>query len=262
MTVWFVFEDLKLRSLSALILLSVLFLFAFIAPFLITPSLYVLNILFLRELFKLFSFKKEQLFFNYLLITLCIFPLYFAQTNLSITLVFNLCLFFLFLYFSKSKGLSFFVIYVNLSISFLLSLLVSITEVGGISFFVILVLAVAFADIGGYFGGRIIGGPKVLEKISPSKTWAGIFVGWMMVITFYYTLESYNLFGSDFFVFVFLGIAISSQVGDFIESYIKRNLGVKDTGKIIPGHGGLLDRFDGLIFTSFFVKIIDVYLKI
>ena len=75
-------------------------------------------------------------------------------------------------------------------------------------------------------------------------------------------LESYNLFGSDFFVFVFLGIAISSQVGDFIESYIKRNLGVKDTGKIIPGHGGLLDRFDGLIFTSFFVKIIDVYLKI
>ena len=72
----------------------------------------------------------------------------------------------------------------NLSISFLLSLLVSPTEVGGISFFVILVLSVAFADIGGYFGGRIIGGPKVLEKISPSKTWAGIFVGWMMVITF------------------------------------------------------------------------------
>ena len=84
----------------------------------------------------------------------------------------------------------------------------------------------------------------------------------MLVITFYFTLESYNLFGSDFFVFVFLGIAISSQVGDFIESYIKRNLGVKDTGNIIPGHGGLLDRFDGLIFTSFFVKIIDVYLKI
>ena len=62
------------------------------------------------------------------------------------------------------------------------------------------------------------------------------------------------------FVFVFLGIAISSQVGDFIESYIKRNLGVKDTGKIIPGHGGLLDRFDGLIFTRFFVKVIDFFL--
>ena len=60
----------------------------------------------------------------------------------------------------------------------------------------------------------------------------------------------------------FLGIALSSQVGDFIESYIKRNLGVKDTDNIIPGHGGLLDRFDGLIFASFFVKIIDLYLTI
>ena len=61
-------------------------------------------------------------------------------------------------------------------------------------------------------------------------------------------------------VFVFFGIALSSQVGDFIESYIKRNLGVKDTGNIIPGHGGLLDRFDGLICASFFVKTIDFFL--
>ena len=67
-------------------------------------------------------------------------------------------------------------------------------------------------------------------------------------------------FQSDFFIFVFLGIALSSQVGDFIESFMKRNFGVKDTGNIIPGHGGLLDRFDGLIFASFFVKIVDFYL--
>ena len=56
---------------------------------------------------------------------------------------------------------------------------------------------------------------------------------------------------------MFLGIALSSQVGDFIESFMKRNFGVKDTGNIIPGHGGLLDRFDGLIFATFFVKIVD-----
>ena len=159
-------------------------------------------------------------------------------------------------------GLSFFIIYVNLSISFLISLLVSPTEIGGESFFVVLVLAVAFTDIGGYFGGRIIGGPKVLKKVSPSKTWAGIFVGWIMVIIFYFVLRQFNLFVSDFFVFIFFGIALSSQVGDFVESYIKRNLGVKDTGNIIPGHGGLLDRFDGLICASFFVKIIEFYLTI
>ena len=80
------------------------------------------------------------------------------------------------------------------------------------------------------------------------------------MITFYYVLKAFNLYASDFFVLVFLGIALSSQVGDFIESYIKRNLGVKDTGNIIPGHGGLLDRFDGLICASFFVKIIDFFL--
>jgi len=74
---------------------------------------------------------------------------------------------------------------------------VSQTELGGQSFFVILVLIVAFADIGGYFGGRIIGGPKVFEKISPNKTWAGIFLGWITVIAFYYILKSFDLFVSD-----------------------------------------------------------------
>ena len=257
---WFVFEDLKLRTLSALILLLILFLFAVIAPFLLTPSLYILNVLFLRELFRLYSFKKEPNIFNLILIAVCIFPLYFSQNFLSMTFFLNGCLFFLIFYLSKSMGLSFFIVYVNLSISFLLNLLVSSTEIGGESFFVVLVLVVAFADIGGYLGGRIIGGPKVFEKISPNKTWAGIFFGWITVITFYYILKAFNLFVSDFFVFVFFGIALSSQVGDFIESYIKRNLGVKDTGNIIPGHGGLLDRFDGLICASFFVKIIDFFL--
>ena len=104
-----------------------------------------------------------------------------------------------------------------------MNLLESQTELGGESFFVVLVLVVAFADIGGYFGGRIFGGPKVFEKISPNKTWAGIFLGWITVITFYYILKAFNLFASDLFVFIFFGIALSSQVGDFIESYIKRN---------------------------------------
>ncbi|MDA9703051.1 phosphatidate cytidylyltransferase [Paracoccaceae bacterium] len=256
----FVFEDLKLRTFSGLLLLAILFSLAVIAPFLFTPSLYILNVLFLLELFRLYSFKKEPNILNLILISICIFPLYFSQDFLSVTFFLNGCLFFLIFYLSKSVGLSFFIVYVNLSISCLLNLLASSTKIGGESFFVVLVLIVAFADIGGYFGGRIIGGPKVFEKISPNKTWAGIFLGWITVIAFYYILKSFDLFVSDFFIFVFFGIALSSQVGDFIESYIKRNLGVKDTGNMIPGHGGLLDRFDGLIFASFFVKIVDYFL--
>ncbi len=259
---WFVFEDLKLRSLSALILISFLFFFAFIAPFLLVTSICVLNMLFIRELFKLFNFKKHSSFNNIILIAVCVFPLYFAQTDLALTFFLNFCLFFLILYFSQSKGLSLFIVYVNLSVSCLLSLLASPTEIGGASFFIIFVLAVACADIGAYFGGRMIGGPKVWEVVSSGKTWAGIFAGWISVIVFYYILKLFGLYPSDFFIFVFFGIALSSQVGDFIESHIKRNLGVKDTDNIIPGHGGLLDRFDGLIFASFFVKIVDFYLTI
>ncbi|MBR64042.1 MAG: hypothetical protein CML48_01515 [Rhodobacteraceae bacterium] len=257
---FFVFEDLKLRSLSALILILLLFLLTIITPFLLTPLLFLFNILLIVETFRLYSFKKESFFFHIFLVGISAFPAYFAQTDLSITLLLNIFLYFFILYLSRSMGLSFLLVYVNLSISFLLSLITSQTEVGGISFFIVLVLAVALTDIGGYFGGRIIGGPKVLEKVSPSKTWAGIFVGWLMVIIFYYVLQLLNSFESDLFVFVFLGIALSSQFGDFIESYFKRSLGVKDTGNIIPGHGGLLDRFDGLICASVFVKIIDFYL--
>ena len=254
------FEDLKLRAISAIILVSILFLFALVIPILLVPSIYILNILFLRELFDLFIIKNKLPLNNIFLATVCIIPLYFSQTDLALTFFFNVVLLFLVFYLSRSIGLSFLVLYVNLSISCLLSLLASPTEIGGKSFFVVFVLAVAVADIGGYFGGRIIGGPKVFEKVSPGKTWAGIIAGWISVFLYYQILRYFDLFTSDFFIFVFLGIALSSQVGDFIESFMKRNFGVKDTGNIIPGHGGLLDRFDGLIFATFFVKIVDFYL--
>ena len=254
------FEDLKLRAISAIILVSILFLFALVIPILLVPSIYILNILFLRELFDLYNFKNKLPLNNIFLATVCIIPLYFSQTDLALTFYFDVFLLFLVLSLSRSIGLSFLVLYLNLSISCLLSLLASPTEIGGNSFFVVFVLAVAVADIGGYFGGRIIGGPKVFEKVSPGKTWAGIIAGWISVFLYYQILRYFDLFTSDFFIFVFLGIALSSQVGDFIESFMKRNFGVKDTGNIIPGHGGLLDRFDGLIFASFFVKIVDFYL--
>lgn len=256
------FEDLKLRSISALALLSILFFFAAITPFLLVPSLYLLNILFLYELFNLYGLKKKKLVFNALLYVPCIFPLYFSDTNLPLTIFLNLILFFYILYLSSSRSLSFFVVYVNLALSFLINLISSPTYVGGIGFFIVFVLVVALSDVGGYFGGRLIGGPKVLKQISPSKTWAGIIVGWSLVVLFHQILKSFQFPLFDFSILVFFGIALFSQVGDFIESYIKRSLGVKDTSDIIPGHGGLLDRFDGLICATYFIKIVDLYLVI
>ena len=79
----------------------------------------------------------------------------------------------------------------------------SSTEIGGESFFVVLVLVVAFADIGVILVAVLLEVQRSLKEISPNKTWAGIFLGWITVITFYYILKSFNLFVSDFFVFVF-----------------------------------------------------------
>ena len=183
------FEDLKLRAISASILVSILFFFALIIPIFLVPSIYLLNILFLREIFKLYNFKDKLSFKNIILATVCVIPLYFSQTDLVLTFFFNIFPFFLVFYLSRLVSLSFLIVYVNLSISCLLSLLVSPTEIGGVSFFVVFVLAVAVADIGGYFGGRIIGGPKVLEKVSPGKTWAGIIAGWIAVLLFYQILK-------------------------------------------------------------------------
>jgi phosphatidate cytidylyltransferase len=116
-------------------------------------------------------------------------------------------------------------------------------------------IAVVIAtDIGAYFAGRTFGGPKIAPKISPSKTWSGL-VGGMTaagavsaVSTEWLVLDqSYQLALMGIFVAVGAVLAIFAQMGDFLESWMKRRAGVKDSGQLIPGHGGLLDRMDGLL---------------
>ena len=107
-------------------------------------------------------------------------------------------------------------------------------------------------DVGAYFAGRTIGGPKIAPSVSPSKTWAGL-VGGMVaagLFTAALALCLLNVFSmKDFVASVVFGasLAVVAQIGDFFESWMKRKAGVKDSGSIIPGHGGILDRIDGLI---------------
>ena len=116
-------------------------------------------------------------------------------------------------------------------------------------------------DIGGYVIGKLFKGPK-LTKFSPNKTYAGMFGGYLSsilsVIIFanFYLDEKITI---KWFIFVIL-ISTISQLGDIIISYFKRLSKIKDTGKIIPGHGGLLDRVDGMIFAfpfSYLIFLID-----
>jgi phosphatidate cytidylyltransferase len=140
------------------------------------------------------------------------------------------------------------------------------------------VLSVVLTDIGAYFAGRTFGGPKIAPKISPSKTWSGLaggacgagfavfflpecivenhvsaFEHWQVCMgsrayqPFYYLAEA---------VVYGLLIAIIAQTGDFFESWMKRRAGVKDSGNLIPGHGGLFDRVDGLLAVLFVMGLI------
>ena len=120
--------------------------------------------------------------------------------------------------------------------------------------FLFIVVVCISTDIGGYIFGKIFKGPK-LTKISPKKTYAGVIGSFLLSLVTGLTFIHY--FGKDPtklnteglpLLLMILFISLVSQIGDLIISYFKRKAKLKDTGKIIPGHGGLLDRIDGLIF--------------
>lgn len=114
-----------------------------------------------------------------------------------------------------------------------------------------LFLAVWSCDTGAYFAGRSIGGPKLAPRISPKKTWSGL-LGGMALAAAASALLAAALGHGDMRVLAFLGalLALISQCGDLAESALKRRFDVKDSGTLIPGHGGILDRVDGVLFAA------------
>ena len=107
-------------------------------------------------------------------------------------------------------------------------------------------------DIGGYVVGCNLKGPKLAPKISPNKTWSGLIGGVVFSVAASVVFSHlFSLQANALFYAVFGGvIAVIAQIGDLVESYIKRSIGIKDSSNLIPGHGGVFDRVDGLIFTA------------
>ena len=140
------------------------------------------------------------------------------------------------------------------------------------------VLAVIATDVGAYFAGRTFGGPKIAPRISPSKTWSGL-VGGMLgasIALFFANAASCDALdgpppglldcialrpAQNVGMALALGAltAITAQAGDFFESWMKRRAGVKDSGKLIPGHGGLFDRVDGLLAVCFVIGLLSFH---
>jgi phosphatidate cytidylyltransferase len=113
-----------------------------------------------------------------------------------------------------------------------------------------LVLVVWASDIGAYLAGRAIGGPKLAPRISPAKTWAGAGGGLLAAVATGMAVARIAGAGPGELgqaAVVAAGLGLAAQAGDLLESGIKRRFGVKDSGRLIPGHGGLLDRLDGLL---------------
>jgi len=113
----------------------------------------------------------------------------------------------------------------------------------------LLLVTISGADIGAWFFGRMLGGDKMWERLSANKTWAGQIAG---IICGTAMALLYGLLGTDTFMpqlmWIGISIALLSQYGDLTASWIKRRMGIKDFGHILPGHGGMLDRFDGWIY--------------
>ena len=123
-----------------------------------------------------------------------------------------------------------------------------------------LIALVAAIDIGAYFTGRAIGGPKIAPAISPSKTWAGLLGGILGALAVLVLSAKLSAATPAWWQVLGLAVlaAIVAQAGDFFESWMKRRAGVKDSGKLIPGHGGLFDRVDGLIAVCFVLAMLTL----
>jgi phosphatidate cytidylyltransferase len=139
--------------------------------------------------------------------------------------------------------------------------LVDLRQTGGSTAILWLVAVVVASDVLGYFAGRMLGGPKFWPAVSPKKTWSGTVAGWI---------------GAALVGLVFVGaagaswllvplsavVALAGQLGDIAESWVKRRCGVKDASQLIPGHGGVLDRFDALIGAVVFVLGLGLFVPV
>ena len=138
------------------------------------------------------------------------------------------------------------------------SIVVRLDRSEGFIALVFIFLVVWCTDIGGYFAGRTIGGPKLWPRVSPNKTWAGAVGGFILslLVAAGFAMNGFDKMGP--LLLVAAALSVASQLGDLFESAIKRRFGVKDSSHIIPGHGGLMDRLDGYVAAVVLAAILGI----
>lgn len=126
----------------------------------------------------------------------------------------------------------------------------------GLVWMIWLIAVVVMSDVAGYFAGRTLGGPKFWPRVSPKKTWSGTIAGWIgaAIVGLIWTVwqdAGWETIG------ISVALAMMAQMGDIAESAVKRKMGVKDSSNLLPGHGGLFDRFDAMLGAALMLLVIE-----
>ena len=157
----------------------------------------------------------------------------------------------------NAKHTRFGILYAVFPFALLVTIPVTISN-GALDYNYFKVLGIIFLiwsnDTFAYIGGSLLGKHKMYERVSPGKTWEGALIGVLITIAVGFLLNFNNTYPHNFvWPCIALIVSVLGTIGDLVESMIKRMAGVKDSGKLMPGHGGALDRFDSLIFVSPFI---------
>ena len=260
-------KEFRLRIISSTILFTVFYLFFKIGNPLfvillscIFPMIFIemvkmsvskvsisqfFNIFFLQSIFFIYLISKLNNFnfgfiidYDFLILSSFLINLYYYKTyNDFITFSFS-----------------------NLIIISFFSLIEILLMSNGLNLFLYLVLLISSMDVFAYLGGKLLGNIKIIPKISNGKTVEGTLIG--LISTVFISFMIKGLINLDILSSLLLGfvIGILSFFGDMFESFVKRKTGIKDSGKLIPGHGGLMDRFDGYILVLPFFYILSYFI--
>ena len=258
-------QEFRLRIFSTILLFSLFWgLYNLGNPFFSFFFVIIFFLLFYEfEFISCNGIKKNQIFkiliFQSLLLTFLISELYlfnfiekYSNFLFLLSISFSINLIFLKYY---TNWFSFFIS--NLIILSFFSLINILLQPDGLNLFLYLVILISTMDIFAYLGGKTFGNKKIAPNISKGKTIEGTFVGFSITLLMSLVIKYLVDFNIMQALIAGTVIALLAFLGDLLESYLKRNIGVKDSGKLIPGHGGLMDRFDSYFLT---LPLYNIYL--
>ena len=259
-------KEFRLRIISSIILLAVFYLFFKIGNPLFVILLSCIFPMIFIEMVKM-SFDKVSIsqFFNIFFLQ-SIFFIYLISKlnnlNFGFFVVYDFLILLSFLiniYYYKTYRDFITFSFSNLIIISFFSLIEILLMSNGLNLFLYLVLLISSMDVFAYLGGKLLGNIKIIPKISNGKTVEGTLIG--LISTVFISFMIKGLINLDILSSLLLGfvIGILSFFGDMFESFVKRKTGIKDSGKLIPGHGGLMDRFDGYILVLPFFYILSYF---